>query len=63
MRYTLNHYRQAIKSFHRDEAGMEAIQTVMIVAIGAIVLFFVKTVAWPAIKSWFQEQITNITGS
>jgi Flp pilus assembly pilin Flp len=54
--------RNAVADFHRDEDGLEAIQVVMIVAIAAIILIFVKTVIWPKISDWVNQQIQNLIG-
>jgi Flp pilus assembly pilin Flp len=48
--------RLAVRSFHEDEEGMEAIQVVAIFAIAAIVLIFVKTVAWPQVQKWMKSK-------
>lgn len=52
----------ALRGFHEDEGGMEALQVVMIVAIAAVALIVVKT-QWTKIKSWFtSESDKAITG-
>ncbi|QDV66476.1 hypothetical protein Poly24_01620 [Rosistilla carotiformis] len=51
---------QAIK-FHKNEAGLEALQVVMIIAIAAIFLIFIKT-NWETVKGWAQDLIDQITG-
>jgi len=56
-----NEHLSAVRSFHEDEDGMEAIQVIMIVAIAAVVLALLKT-TWPSIQSWFKTAVQNITG-
>ncbi|MFZ4080695.1 MAG: hypothetical protein ACOYKN_05670 [Pirellula sp.] len=47
---------QAIRNFHKDEAGIEAIQVVMILAIAAVALIVVRT-QWNSIKLWFNREV------
>ena len=54
--------RQVLGAFHEDEEGMEAIQVVMIVAIGALVLLGLAKM-WPTISSWVKSTISNLTGT
>lgn len=56
----LTEAKAAIVNFHNDEDGLEALQIVMILAIAAVVLIFVKT-QWATIKSWAQKLIAQIT--
>jgi Flp pilus assembly pilin Flp len=50
-----------LKRLHRDEAGMEAVQVVLIVAIAAVVLLVVKSLWDGSIKTWFSDNVTNVT--
>lgn len=50
---------QAVRAFHDDEDGMEALQVVIIVAIAAVILGLLK-IFWPQIKSWFTGAVNNI---
>lgn len=43
-----------------DDRGLEALQVVMIVAIAAIFLIFVKT-QWGTIKGWAEGLIQQVT--
>ena len=43
-----------LKKFHQDEAGFEAIQVVMILAVAAIALIAVKN-QWGKISAWFEK--------
>ncbi len=52
---------KSLKSFHKDERGMEALQVILIVAIAAIVLALLKF-AWPSIKTWFVDNVRNVLG-
>ena len=49
------------KKFDRDQDGMEAMQIVMIIAVAAIVLLFVKG-QWSNISSWADGLVNEITG-
>jgi Flp pilus assembly pilin Flp len=51
--------KNAVRRFHQDEAGLEALQVVMIVAIAAIVLITVKT-KYPEIRDWFIAKVDDI---
>ncbi len=42
----------SFKKFHNDEAGLEALQVVMILAVAAVALIVVKT-QWDVIRKWF----------
>lgn len=50
----------AVRKFHQDEAGIEAIQVVMILAIAAVALIVIKG-KWSDIKSWFEQQVGDST--
>ena len=52
--------KNAIKKFHSDEAGLEALQVVMILAVAAVALIVVKT-KWSSIKTWFNSQMSSAT--
>jgi hypothetical protein len=43
-------------TWRRDERGLEALQTVMIVAIAAVCLLVLKSY-WPGIRDWFNTLI------
>lgn len=45
---------QRLKKFHNDEAGLEALQVVMILAVAAVALIVVKT-QWDTIRKWFTD--------
>lgn len=51
-----NLLQNALRSFHNDEDGMEAIQVVLILAIAAVALLVVKG-KWDGIKSFFNENV------
>ena len=44
-------FRQ-LRAFHRDEKGLEALQVILIVAVAAVVLTFLK-IYWQDVKNWF----------
>jgi hypothetical protein len=54
-------WRRGLLNFHQDEDGMEALQVVMLVAIAAIILIFLKSVIWPRIRGWVQGKINELT--
>ena len=56
----LTEAKEALTKFHEDEDGLEALQIVMILAIAAIILIFVKT-QWGTIKSWATDLLKQIT--
>jgi hypothetical protein len=59
-----NHLRQnGIRTFHRDEDGMEPIQVVMLVAIAALILMALKGQVWAAIKTWVLRKVGELTSS
>ena len=55
----LTNIKNAARKFHNDEAGLEALQVVMIVAIAAVVLITVK-LKYPEVRDWFNEQVDEI---
>lgn len=52
--------QSAVRKFHNDEAGLEALQVVMILAIAAVALIAVKT-QWTTIKGWYDSVMGNAT--
>lgn len=46
--------KSAFTKFHNDEAGLEALQVVMILAVAAVALIVVKT-QWDVIRQWFTK--------
>lgn len=57
---TLTNFKKQLSKFHNDEAGLEALQVVMIIAIAAVFLIFIKT-QWGTIKSWAENLIGSVT--
>ncbi len=53
--------KHAIARIHNDERGMETLQTVMLIAVAAIVLLFVK-MYWEQIKEWFEGLVDQVLG-
>lgn len=51
----------AVKKFHSDEAGNETIQTVMIVALSAIILIAVKRI-WESTESGVTDLLGQLFG-
>ncbi|MDB5339232.1 MAG: hypothetical protein JWN70_4851 [Planctomycetaceae bacterium] len=58
---TRNTPHSELLAFHSDEDGMETMQIVMIIAVAAIVLLFVKS-QWETISSWASGLISQVTG-
>ena len=52
---------KSLRRIHEDEQGMEALQVVMIIALAAVVLFFINTY-WNTIKTWLNNATKAITG-
>ncbi len=50
--------KATINKFHHDEAGLEALQVVMILAVAAVALIVVKT-QWNLVKSWFDKNSSD----
>lgn len=58
---TRNNPHSELLAFHTDEDGMETMQIVMIIAVAAIVLLFVKS-QWETISSWASGLVSQVTG-
>ncbi len=56
----LTQLKNSISSFHNDERGLEALQTVMILAIAAVALILIKN-HWPQVKKFFDDNMGTIT--
>lgn len=52
---------RSVRAFHEDEEGLEALQVVMIVAIGAVLLLAVIKLWNGVIKPWFTENTERVT--
>jgi len=46
--------KSSLNKFHNDEAGLEALQVVMILAVAAVALIVVKT-QWDVVRQWFND--------
>ena len=57
----LKKQRSALKAFHNDEDGIEAVQVIMIVAIAAIVLIAVMTVG-QEVLDWLKQKWQELKG-
>lgn len=57
----MNRVRNLLRQFHDDEAGLEALQVVMILAVAAVALIAVKT-QWTTISQWFKDVMGQGTG-
>ncbi len=55
-------FKSAVAKFHNDEAGLEALQVVMILAVAAVALIVVKT-QWDTIRQWFTDVMGKGVGS
>ena len=52
----------AIRKFNNDEAGLEALQVVMILAVAAVALIAVKT-QWTTISQWYSDVMGEGVGA
>ncbi len=57
---TVRNAQASIKRFHDNEDGLEALQVVMIIAVAAVALIFVKKNWNDSIKPWFDELLKQI---
>jgi Flp pilus assembly pilin Flp len=53
-------FLNSVRAFHEDEDGMEALQVVMILAIGAIILMIFKLL-WPSVGTWVKSKVLGVT--
>jgi len=56
----LARFKSTVAKFHKDEAGLEALQVVMILAVAAICLILLKDY-WGKIKTWFKAMMDDAT--
>ena len=56
---TFQKIKNSFKKFHNDEAGLEALQIVMIIAIAALVLIAIRN-KWPEVRDWMNDQVDGI---
>jgi len=49
----------AARKFDQDQDGMETMQVVMIIAVAAIVMFFVRDV-WYAVAGWTSNLVASV---
>lgn len=47
-------------NLHKDEDGMEAIQVVALVAIAAVVLFFLKNTIWVKVETYATNEVDKL---
>jgi len=57
----LARFKSTVAKFHKDEAGLEALQVVMILAIAAVCLIVLKS-QWTKIRDWFTTNMNGATG-
>lgn len=53
--------KKKIAKFDKDERGMETLQTVLIVAVAAMILALIVS-QWDTISSWVVDAINEVTG-
>jgi Flp pilus assembly pilin Flp len=53
--------KRSLRNFHENEAGLEALQVVMIVAVAAVCLIAIKA-KWPDIKEFFNNGADEVVG-
>ncbi|MCE2806520.1 MAG: hypothetical protein LW700_15150 [Gemmataceae bacterium] len=51
---------RALKKFHKNEEGMEAVQVAMILAFAAVIILLVWSF-WAPISAWFTGNMTDAT--
>jgi Flp pilus assembly pilin Flp len=56
----LNQIKNTLHKFHNDERGLEALQTVMILAAAAVALIAVKS-QWVNVKKFFVDNMGQAT--
>ena len=61
MNAKMRRLQNSIVRFHQDEEGLEALQVVMIIAVAAIMLLFIK-MNWGKIKDWFSGLMSQVLG-
>ena len=52
---------QALRAFHEDQDGMEALQVVMIVGIAAVLLLLINMM-FPSIRKWVVDNVKTLLG-
>lgn len=52
---------RAIKKFHNNEEGMEAVQVAMILAFAAVIVLLVWAF-WAPISGWFSGTASSVEG-
>ena len=53
--------KRKVASFDQDERGMETLQTVLIVAVAAMILALIVS-QWDTISDWVVNAINQVTG-
>jgi hypothetical protein len=61
MKTTMTNLKQRMASFDQDERGMETLQTVLIVAVAAMILALIVS-QWDTIQTWAVNAINQVTG-
>jgi hypothetical protein len=51
---------KSLRRIHEDERGMESLQTIVIMAVAALILVVVVKL-WPNIKNWFTSAVNAVT--
>lgn len=49
------------RRIHENEEGLETLQTVMVIAVAAIIMTLLKNY-WPSTKRWFKRSVQNVIG-
>ena len=61
IRETLRQVANQVRQFNNDEDGIESIQVVMILALGAVVMV-AAWAFWDQISTWASGKITSLIG-
>jgi len=56
----VSRFGSAVKSFHEDDGGMEAIQAVVILAVSAMVLVGLHTIWQEKIKTGTEDELQSM---
>ena len=60
MKKVMTQIRARVARFNKNQKGLETLQTVLIIAVAAVILAFVVN-QWEGIEMWAEGVITDIT--
>lgn len=57
----IKNFRSLLKRVHNDEKGGESLETILLIgAIALPILIFLILVAWPRVKEFFNQGMTDL---